>query len=427
VIWGYDGAVPGPLLRLKRGEELRVRVVNDLPDPTVVHWHGVRLPNAMDGVPHMTQPPIEPGAHFDYRFHAPDAGTFWYHTHLYSSEQLERGLYGPLIVDESEPIEAGRDVVLMLDDWRLAEDAQVHEASFRSFHDASHAGRMGRHLTANSAPTFDIPVRTNERLRLRLINAANARIFTLRVARHRAIVIAMDGQPCEPYAPASGVVTLGPGNRVDLLVDATLEPGSTAPIVADTEMGDISVARLVYGPDAALAATPPALRPLPDNPLPAPDLANTFKVDAPLEGGMMSPLMMRMMRGPEIPGHGIDPRARVWTVAGFASSGHDGPPLFSVPRGRTVELTMSNDTAFPHAMHVHGHHFRVLTNPGSRNGGSSRGENGGVSPFWLDTALMLPRETWRIAFVADNPGKWMIHCHMLEHQETGMAAWFAVT
>jgi FtsP/CotA-like multicopper oxidase with cupredoxin domain len=170
----------------------------------------------------------------------------------------------------------------------------------------------------------------------------------------------------------------------------------------------------------------PSPRALPDNPLPAPDLAGALKVDAPLEGGMMSPLMARIMRGPEIPGHGIDPRARVWTVAGFASSGHDGPPLFSVPRGRTVELTMNNQTAFPHAMHLHGHHFRVLTNGTSRPPEEGRSRDP-FAPFWLDTAVVMPRETWRIAFVADNPGKWMLHCHMLEHQETGMAAWFEVT
>jgi FtsP/CotA-like multicopper oxidase with cupredoxin domain len=123
-----------------------------------------------------------------------------------------------------------------------------------------------------------------------------------------------------------------------------------------------------------------------------------------------------MGQGAEIPGHGIDPRARIWTLAGFASSGHHGPPLFTVKRGRTVMLGFANNTAFAHAMHVHGHHFRLLDRL-----------DDGWKPYWLDTVLVETRQTARIAFVADNPGKWMIHCHMLEHQETGMAAWFEVT
>ena len=143
---------PARRLRVKRGEELKVRLVNELPEPTVIHWHGLRLPNAMDGVPHLTQAPVEPGKSFDYRFNAPDAGTFWYHSHLYSSEQLERGLYGVLIVDEPQPVEVDRDIVLVLDDWRLTETGAVDEKSFRSMHDAAHAGRLGRLLTVNSEP-----------------------------------------------------------------------------------------------------------------------------------------------------------------------------------------------------------------------------------------------------------------------------------
>ena len=131
----------------------------------------------------------------------------------------------------------------------------------------------------------------------------------------------------------------------------------------------------------------------------------------------MSAQMMGTMRGGrEVPGHGIDPRARLWTMAGAASSGHHGPPLFSVKRGRTVMLAFVNRTAFPHGMHVHGHHFRLLDNL-----------DDGWKPFWLDTVLVAPQATARIAFVADNPGKWMIHCHMLEHHDTGMGAWFEVT
>lgn len=418
-IWGYDGAVPGPTLRIKRGDELRVRLVNDLPEPTLIHWHGVRLPNAMDGVPHLTQDPVEPGKSFDYRFVAPDAGTFWYHSHLYSSEQLERGLYGVLIVDEPQPVDVDRDHVLVLDDWRLADDGSIHEASFRSVHDAAHAGRLGRHLTANSDASLAIPVRTNERLRLRFINAANARVFPLRIHEPSAWVMAIDGQPAEPFQARDGRVALGPGNRVDLFVDATGNAGVETPITVDDGSGnEVSVARLVYqAGDPARSAPRAEPKPLPPNPLPPRiDFKSAFRLDIPLEGGAMSPMMMgRKPRAAAIPGHGIDPAARLWTMAGFASSGHHGPALFSVKRGRPVVLAVPNNTAFPHAMHLHGHHFRLLDNL-----------DDGWKPFWLDTIVVQPRQTVRIAFIADNPGKWMIHCHMLEHQETGMAAWFEV-
>jgi FtsP/CotA-like multicopper oxidase with cupredoxin domain len=417
-IWGYQGSVPGPTLRVTRGEEVRVRLVNELPEPTIVHWHGLRLPNAMDGVPHLTQHPIAPGASFDYRFRAPDAGTFWYHSHLYSSEQLERGLYGVLVVEEPAPVAVDRDMVLVIDDWRLTGDGKLDEASFRSFHDAAHEGRIGTHLTVNSAPSLDIAVRSNERLRLRVVNAANARVLSLRFERHQAWVMAIDGQPAEPFLARNSRLTLGPGNRIDVFIDTALDAGADAPVVVEDRRGDVTVGRLLY--ERAEPARPhplPAPSPLPANPLPKRlDLKGALRVNAPLDGGMMSTLMMERMRGAEIPGHGIDPRGRIWTLAGFASSGHDGPPLFSVKRGRTVVIAFDNRTVFPHTMHIHGHHFRLLDRL-----------DDGWKPYWLDTVTVAARQTDRIAFLADNPGKWMIHCHMLEHQETGMAAWFMVT
>ncbi len=393
-IWGYDGQVPGPTLRLRRGEELKVRLINDLPEPTLVHWHGLRLPNSMDGVPHLTQAPVEPGQSFDYRFTAPDAGTFWYHSRLYSSEQLERGLYGPLIVHETQPIDVDRDLVLVLDDWRLGEDGAIHASSFRSTRDAAHAGRLGRMLTVNSQHAPHIPVRTNERLRLRLVNAANARVLALRIEGHAAWVMAIDGQPAEPFLAREGRIALGPGSRIDLFVDATRTTGEKWPIVADLGAGtEAPVAYLTYEPGEKLHPAPrndPA--PLPANPLPTRiDFRSAFRLEVPLEGGAMS--------------------------AGYAaSSGHSGPALFSVKRGRAVLLAFRNNTAFPHAMHLHGHHFRLLDNL-----------DDGWKPFWLDTVLLNPGQTTRIAFVADNPGKWLIHCPMLDHPEASLAAWFHVT
>jgi FtsP/CotA-like multicopper oxidase with cupredoxin domain len=423
-IWGYDGMTPGPTLRIKQGDELKVRLVNDLEQATVVHWHGLRLPNAMDGVPFLTQKPIEPGQSFEYHFVPPDAGTFWYHTHFGSSEQLARGLYGVLIVEEREPVAVDRDLMLVVDDWRLLENGDI-EPGFGNFHDAMMAGRLGQYITINSQDTLDLPVRSNERLRLRIVNTANSRIFQFRIAQHQARVMAVDGQPCPPNVAANGVLRLAPGNRVDLFLDATQKPGSSAPIlVDDLRGGELEIGRLIYDAGAPLRDKPLAEpKPLPDNPLPTKlDLANALKIDVPLDGGGMAMMMgrgmggMGDMGGRAFQGYGVPPQQRIWALSGVSATGHDGPPMFKVARGRTVVLNFANRTAFPHAMHVHGHHFRQL---------DARSE--GWRPYWLDTVIVDVQRAERIAFVADNPGKWMIHCHMIEHMAAGMAAWFEVS
>src|SRR4051794_31858971 len=235
-VWAYGDAVPGPILRVRRGDELRVRVFNDLDDPTTVHWHGARIANAMDGAPYLTQPPIAPGSAFNYRFTARDAGTFLYHPAGDGGEQAARGLYGVLIVGESEKVEVDRDLTLVFDDWRLTQEGTIDAAD----------ARVGGHLTVNSTPALDLPVRKNERLRLRLLNASRARAMALRFDRHVAWVMAIDGQPAEPFTARDSRVILGPGNRLDVFLDATLEPGASAPILIEGAGAEKPLVRLIY-------------------------------------------------------------------------------------------------------------------------------------------------------------------------------------
>ena len=157
-VWTYNGLIPGPEIRAKQGDEIRVRLVNKLSEPTTIHWHGIRLPNAMDGVPDLTQKAVEPGESFDYRFRVPDAGTFWYHTHNRSWEQMARGLYGPLIVEEPGPQLYESDITLVIDDWRLLENGKIDTSSFGNMMDGSHAGRYGNWITVNGKdqPTFKL-------------------------------------------------------------------------------------------------------------------------------------------------------------------------------------------------------------------------------------------------------------------------------
>lgn len=231
-VWAYGGTVPGPVLRYRQGERLRIELDNALDVETTVHWHGIRLPNAMDGVPHVTQAPVARGGRFLYEFDLPDAGTYWYHPHLGTPEQVARGLYGALIVEESSPPAVDREVVWVLSDWRLDRQARVVE-DFGHPRDASHAGRIGNAVTLNGRVEETFAVRAAERIRLRLINAAAARIFGLNFEGHEPWVIAYDGQPVTPHKPVGGRVVLGPGMRADLILDCIAAPGSRHRIIDD--------------------------------------------------------------------------------------------------------------------------------------------------------------------------------------------------
>ena len=145
-VWAYGGEVPGPVLRFRQGERVRIHFTNDLPQPTTVHWHGLRVPNGMDGVPGISQAPVPPGGAFVYEFDLEDAGTYWYHPHFRSAEQQDRGLHGALVVEERDPPPVDRDLVWLLDDWRLDREAAIVD-DFDNRHDASHAGRLGNTAT----------------------------------------------------------------------------------------------------------------------------------------------------------------------------------------------------------------------------------------------------------------------------------------
>src|SRR5215470_19193091 len=222
---GFDGAVPGPIIQGRRGDELKVRLVNELSEPMNLHWHGVRVPRAMDDGARLAASSIAPGASVDYRFPVPDAGTFWYRATRRA--QQERGLYGALIVAEPVPPPVDHDHVLVFGDPRSNSD--------------------GRQFTLNGATTLEISVRPNERLRLRFVNASVTQMMNARIENHQVMVMALDGEPAEPFASRDGRITLGPGNRADVFVDARLAPGSVAPIAFTQDGGEVSLARIVYG------------------------------------------------------------------------------------------------------------------------------------------------------------------------------------
>jgi FtsP/CotA-like multicopper oxidase with cupredoxin domain len=229
-LWTYGGAVPGTPLRVKQGAEVAIRLQNKLSQATSIHWHGIRVPNAMDGVPHLTQAPVAAGGFFDYRFRTDDAGTFFYHPHINSTEQMGRGLFAPLIVEEAKPAGVDRDVVWVLNDWRVGRNGQL-DNGFSNPHDLSHAGRYGNLVTVNAKPDPVLKGRRNERIRLRLVNASTGRIFALRFGQMQPWVIALDGHPVTPRRVTRDDLLIGPGNRIDLAVDLPDQAGATVHIV----------------------------------------------------------------------------------------------------------------------------------------------------------------------------------------------------
>jgi FtsP/CotA-like multicopper oxidase with cupredoxin domain len=421
--WTYGGDVPGPLIRARQGQRLEVDFHNRLPVASTVHWHGLRLPNAMDGVPGLTQPAVPPGGRFRYAFELPDAGTFWYHSHLRGSEQVERGLHGVLLVDEAQP-PAGfdRELTWLIDDWRLARDGSL-DTRFLQPHDVAHAGRLGNLVTVNGRLPRPVALRRGERIRLRLVNAANARIVALQFDGHRPLVVALDGHPVVPHEPPRGRVVLGPGMRADLLLEAVGEPGRRYAV------GDVFFPRAAYdllelAYEAAPLREPDGRVPvLAANPVPEPAAEGATRHVLTFEGGMMGALHAATLDGRQVPFMELARRGTPWAIDGVVGAGHEGghgghgghgshamAPFLTVPRGRSVELVLRNDTRWFHPIHLHGHAFRLL-----RQGGREVAQRP-----WLDTVLLAPQEEATVAFVADNPGDWMLHCHVLEHHEGGM-------
>lgn len=398
-LWLYDGVSPGPMIEAERGDDLEVVFTNNLEVPTTMHWHGIRNLNEMDGVPDLTQAAVAPGESFTYRFPLRDAGTFWYHAHNKGWEQLARGLYGPLVVREPGLVAGGHDVTLVADDWRLGDDYQLHEESFGSLMDWSHQGRLGNWLTINGATDPEISVASGN-IRLRLINAANARTLAFRIAGDVPLrVVALDGAPCTPFEMS--VIRLAPAQRVDVMVG--LSAGQV--VLEEVSTGEpIDAARFLVD-DGGTGPAAPHPRPW----YPRPDTNGARVVDIHMQGGAMGNLEAAVFEGEETPLRQLaQDHSKLWAfngeIGGYALS------LADLALGEVAVLRVWNDTRWEHAMHLHGHHFWV----------ESR-EFGAESRMVLrDTYLMAPGEKADLIFVAENPGLWLFHCHMMEHHAAGM-------
>ena len=417
-VWSFNQQFPGPLLRYRRGDTAHIAVSNQLPRETTVHWHGLRVPNGMDGVPGVTQVAIPVGGSFDYRFELRDSGTYWYHPHQASFEQVPRGLYGALIVEEDKPPQVDQDVTWVLSDIRLDDQMQQVE-DFGRILDVANEGRRGTHRLVNgqlAGPERKIEVRAGERLRLRLINAASARIFSLSIEGHDARIVAWDGQGVTPQrVPADGLV-LGPGMRVDLIIDCMGKPGQRFEVrdAGRPRLASAVLGSLAYSAQPALRSKPLTTSiAVPPNALPEPKLGQASDHYIIFQGGMRGAPVIGTIDGKASRIQEIMAREGLaWTMNYNAQHEHAlmHEPLLHLRKGEHVVLHMMNETDFVHPMHLHGHFFRVLA------------VNGVANPQreWRDTVMMAPRQSVDVAFVADSPGEWMYHCHILDHAAGGM-------
>ncbi|GEP00205.1 multicopper oxidase family protein [Methylobacterium haplocladii] len=410
-IWCFDGKSAPPVLRIKHGESVRLKLDNKTEKPLSLHWHGVRNQNAMDGVGGVTQPPIAPGASFTYAFTPPDAGTSVIRPLVVggSSEPSGRGLAGLLVVEEKTPPAVDRDLSFLLQDVRLEEDGQPLPFGQVSF--AAASGRLGNLVTLNGRPIPDaVEVPPGSRLRLRIANACNARTTRIRFDGAKAYVVAVDGQPTDTFEPLRATLPFAPGTRYDLLLDMPAEAGAAVTINALIGSG-LALATITAN-GAPLTQKRPEIKGIGNNTLLPAEvrLQNAFRRDLVLTGGAK---IDTNKPGVE-PAFTGDP-TRIWQVNGVSGTA-GAAPAFSVKRGQVVVLTVRNDTSFLQTLHVHGHAFRLL-----------HPLDDGWEPYWLDTFQLLDGKLARIAFLADNPGRWLISSTVLERFDTGLWTSFDVS
>ena len=390
--FGYNGQVPGPTIELTQGVPVEIQFTNRLSEPTLIHWHGLRIPSAMDGT-QSTQRPVEPGETFTYRFTPPDAGTFWYHPHANETEQLEKGLYGAFIVRGADEPVVDREQVLVFDDVNA--DKQGRLAKFGGLRER-HDGREGDIRLINGKAEPQLTIAAGQIERWRIINASSARYIRLSLGGAPFRIIGTDGGLIEAPVDVTEVL-LPAADRVEILV-GPFEEGRTLTIdslkyLRNTmkKRGNESFGKLVVGPAKPSQASIPArLRVI--EPL--------IAADAPPNRTVEFKVGMSLRRGLDF-------------LVNNERHHNDKP----VKVGELQVWDIVNASLMDHPFHLHGFFFQVLS------------INGKAPAFrsWEDVVNLPPRTTVRIAWMPeDRPGSWMYHCHILEHHEAGMMGHFEV-
>jgi len=395
-MYTYDGLLPGPLIEVTVGDELIVHFQNDLNEPTTIHWHGLRIPDTMDGSP-MIQTPVPAGGSFEYHFMVPEAGTFWYHPHVRTNEQVEKGLYGMLIVHEKaeERPAVDRERAFVLDDILLTSTGLP---AFLSNHMEAMHGRSGNVLLTNgSTDPLAATVRQGETERWRLVNVANARTMELSIKGASWRVHGTDGGVLAvPYETERLTIAVGQRFDLEVIFDQAGEAVVESHVLTlDDNNNVVEVALEV----ATITITPSDVR----TPF------ATWKASE-IPARLIPDLEVTLELNARNGNNGIE-----WTINGMANS---HMYLWNTPVGSVARITMKNLAGPEHPFHLHGQFFEII----KRNG-----EDWNEEPGLKDTVLLPGLETVEILTHLDNPGRWMAHCHILEHAELGMMAEFFVS
>lgn len=412
--WTYNGQLPGPEIRVKEGEIIRVILKNFLPEETTIHWHGIPLPNPMDGVPGITQKGVAPGETFIYEFEAKPAGTFFYHSH--AGYQLDQGLYGALIIEPAvETRSYDREYTLLLEDWVMKDEGGTADTPRRASSMGMMGGRRGGQRSIQPAgspllePVYDdhavngkvysamepLKVKKGDKVKLRLINSSSATMYTLSLAGHPLTITHSDGNPIKPIE--TDIIRIGMGERYDVEFIAD-NPGNW--LLAALEQGNgESRLRIPIKYDGIQAGAPvlPQFRrnmrfaSYWDMEAFSPEQTS---IPAKAQRSFSQTLSGGMMGSP------------YWTINGRVYPDTDS---LIIRKGDLVRISYMNQSMMPHPMHLHGHFYKVV-NP---NLPSNR---------WImkDTVIVNHMERIDIEFLADNPGKWFHHCHNLYHMMAGM-------
>jgi FtsP/CotA-like multicopper oxidase with cupredoxin domain len=394
--WTYDGLLPGPFIRARVGDRLIVHFTNNLPEPSTVHWHGVRVPIAMDGVPDISQPAVKPGESFVYDFVLRDAGLFWYHPHHMSAAQVGFGLYGALLVeDPDDGVGVADQVTMVLSDIGFDKNGTLDEADTGgSAGDVF--GREGDHVLLNGRQAPVLRARAGAPQRWRIVNTARSRFFLLDLQGQKFTVIGTDGG-LQERPTTSEVLLITPGERVDVIVAPTGDPNSEMPIYSmlyNRGYGSVEYRSIEKVMTLAFSADPPmAPAPLPaiSRAITPPSAAGATRVDFTLT----LPAMDATGKS-EFQVNGLAfPKAKPY-LAGL---------------GETQLWVIKNDTKWDHPFHLHGYFFMPVDEKGEP-----------LRPMaWKDTINVPINSTARVLVTFDErPGTWMFHCHILDHAEIGL-------
>jgi FtsP/CotA-like multicopper oxidase with cupredoxin domain len=406
-VWWFMKDQPIAVLRAKQGQELKGRIVNHLGQDIWLHWFGVRGPSEQ-----MTLNVLPgDGNAVDFAFTPPDAGTFWFGPLQHASEQRDMGLYGMLIVEETTPVvPAFNDLPLIFDDWML-DDKGRPQGKFGDLELAIGEGRLGNWFTVNGAFKSKIKVTLDKPLRLRLLNAANARVMTIMFKGASPLIIALDGQPITQKPMTEDGLKLAPGQRADLLLT---EMSPEVAIALDV-LDDVTDIAFLQVAGVNISDQLPDTFKLPANPLTElGDLTTARHIPIAIEGGAKGGLQSAKVGDATLDMRGLLEKGLAWAFNGIAGIG--GPPLFEAKKAETIILEFSNKTSFPQPIHIHGHVWKLTESDGSPVSDSN----------WTDTAVVPGLSSAKLAFVADNIGLWVLQSLIAERSDAGLIAAFSV-